>query len=196
MGDQAGARALYEESLAIARQAHDTAGIARGLANLANVVAYQGDHEAARPLYEESLAMQRAQGDHDYVAITLDNLAEVAYLQGDYAKACRLYQESLALRRELGDRSGVADSLEGLATSLAPLRAGLVVARLMAAARKLREDVGSPPTPYKREAYDARIAAASGELPDPAPFDAAWQEGRAMTLEQAIEMALRTAHDG
>jgi predicted ATPase/class 3 adenylate cyclase len=189
-GDQARARTLYEESLSIARQAQDTPGIARALANLASVLSYLGDHKAAQPLYEESLAMQRVLGDHGYVAITLDNLAEVAYLSGEYAKSCKLYRESLALRRDLGDRYGIADSLEGLATALASQGGGLVVPRIMAAARKLREDIGSPPTPYKRETYDRRIAAAREAIRDDAAWERAWQEGRALTLDQAIELSL------
>ena len=39
--------------------------------------------------------------------------------------------------------------------------------------------------------YEQRIAAARTALGDDAAFDRAWQEGRAMPLEKAIELALQ-----
>jgi hypothetical protein len=37
---------------------------------------------------------------------------------------------------------------------------------------------------------DRRIAAAREAMRDDAPFERAWQKGRALTLDQAIELAL------
>ena len=45
-------------------------------------------------------------------------------------------------------------------------------------------------TPKDRPEYHQRVAAARAALGDDAAFDRAWQDGRALTLEQAIELAL------
>jgi len=47
--------------------------------------------------------------------------------------------------------------------------------------------------PIDREQYDERIASGRALMNDDSAFDAAWQEGRGMTLEQAIEYALSSA---
>jgi hypothetical protein len=44
--------------------------------------------------------------------------------------------------------------------------------------------------PKDRPAYDRRVAAARTRE-DNAAFDRAWQQGRALTLEQAMELALK-----
>jgi hypothetical protein len=90
----------------------------------------------------------------------------------------------------LGDRRGIAFSLGGLAAVVAALGSSLRAARIWGAEARLREEIGSPLPPNDRSDYDRRVAAARAALGDHAAFDHAWQEGRALTLEQAIELAL------
>jgi hypothetical protein len=44
--------------------------------------------------------------------------------------------------------------------------------------------------PNERSGHDRRVAAARIASGDDAAFDSAWQEGRALTLDQAIGLAL------
>jgi hypothetical protein len=62
-------------------------------------------------------------------------------------------------------------------------------AQLFGAAEALREVLGHRPTPQVQADYDRRLASTRSGLGE-AAFGAAWAEGRAMTLEQAIEYAL------
>ena len=84
-------------------------------------------------------------------------------------------------RRQAGD----AACLEGLAGVAGgqgqPEQAG----RLFAAAEALRASLGTPLPPVERAEYACNVAAARGQR-DEATWEAAWAEGRAMTLEQAI----------
>jgi tetratricopeptide (TPR) repeat protein len=190
-GDIASARGLHEESLAIRRELGSRGSIARSLNNLGNVALDQGDYPAARALYEESLTITRELGDRWSIANSLDNLGDVAYAQGDYSAARALHQESLVMLRELGDPKAIANSLEGLAGLVAALGRYVRAARIWGAAERLREEIGSPQPPNERPPYDRRVAAARAG--DDAAFDRAWHEGRALTLEQAIELALEEA---
>ena len=113
-GDHVAARACYEESLALCRQAANRPGIATMLNNLGNVAYNLGDYATARALYAESLTLRREMGDARSIANTLNNLGLVAQSQEDYAAAHFLYEESLQIKRELGDRSGIAASLNNL----------------------------------------------------------------------------------
>ncbi len=189
-GDVVSARALHEEALAIRRELGSQGSIARSLNNLGNVALDQDDFPAARALYEESLAITRELGDRWSIANSLNNLGDVAYSQGDYSAAGALHQESLGMVRELRDPKGIAYSLQSLATVIAALGSQVRAARIWGAAERLREEIGSPIPFNDRPRYDQRVAAARAALGDGAAFDRARQDGRALTLEQAIELAL------
>jgi len=62
-------------------------------------------------------------------------------------------------------------------------------ARLGGAASALRESIGSPRSPAEQEEIDQQVAAVREALGE-AAFAAAWDAGRAMTWEQAVEYAL------
>ena len=124
------------------------------------------------------------------IADSLNNLGDVACGQGDYSAASALYQESLIMVRELGDPKGIANSLQSLAAVVDALGNHVRAARIWGAAERLREEIGFPLPPNDRPRYERRVAAARAVLGDDAAFDRAWQDGRALTLEQAIKVAL------
>jgi non-specific serine/threonine protein kinase len=113
-GDYEAARSLLGESLEIARELGDRAGIAAAQFELGNIA---NDHDQlgeARALYEESLAIRRDLGDRRGASMALHNLAVVAEAQRDFARARPLYEEALAAHRELGNRAMEAATLNGL----------------------------------------------------------------------------------
>jgi predicted ATPase/class 3 adenylate cyclase/tetratricopeptide (TPR) repeat protein len=189
-GDFVSARALYEESLVMRRELGDQGRIADSLNNLGIAALEQGEFASARALHEESLVMRRKLGDRGGIADSLNNLGIAALEEGEFASARALNEESLAIARELGNRWGIVNSLEGLAPVVAALGSALRAARIWGAAERLREEIGSPLPPNERPRYDRRVAAARAALGYDAAFDLAWQEGRALTLEQAIQLAL------
>jgi non-specific serine/threonine protein kinase len=186
-------RALLDALLAAAEPDRRTAERARAI-NGAGALAYrQGDYPAARTFHEKSLEIRKELGDRGGIALSLQNLGSVALWQGDYAAARVLLKESVGICRELGDRKGIAMSLEWLAVAEAPLGQAIPAARLWGVAERLREEVGSPLPPNERPRYEQQVAAARVALGDDAAFAAAWAEGRATPLEQAIECALDEA---
>jgi non-specific serine/threonine protein kinase len=195
-GDYPAARALQEESLAICRELGDRFGIASSLNSLGNVAFNHGDHPAARALLEESLAIRRELGDRFGIASSLNSLGNVAFNQGDHPAARALLEESLAIRRELGDRFGIPYSLEGLAAVVASLGDSLRAARIWGATERSRAEIGTPLQQWDRSGYDRRVAAARIASGDDAAFDSAWQEGRGLTLDQAIDLALAKPVEG
>jgi tetratricopeptide (TPR) repeat protein len=197
--DYAAARSLYEESLAIRRELGDKRGIAISLSNLGRVAYSQGDYPAARSLHEESLAIRRELGDKWGIAYSLNSMGSVAYLQGDYAAAHSLYEESLTIRRELQDKRGCAECLAGLGGVAA--RMGQWQAqtraegqaergtRLLGAAEALLGAISAVLDPEDRMVYEQGVASARAQLSEE-DFERAWAEGRAMSMEAAIEYAL------
>jgi len=189
LGDYAAARALHEESLALRREIGDRFGIAASLGNLAVVVSRQGDHARGRALHEESLALFREIGDKRGIATELLSLAELAVDQEDFASAQALLEESLALFRQVGDKPGIAAALAGVAAvQIARQQPGRAVV-LWAAAETLRESLGRRLPLAAREELEQYLNEARASL-DPAAFELAWSQGRAMSWEHAVAYAL------
>lgn len=192
-GDLESARTRSEEALAIARALGDRSVVAMVLGYLGQVMNAQGERAAARTHLDESLAILRELGEQTGTATSLGTLGNMSLDHGDYPEAASYFSESLKIRQALGYLRGVATSLEGLASVVAGQGGALPAARILAAAERLREDVGSPPAPNERPGFDRRIAAVQEAIGDEGAFARAWAEGRAMSLEQAIDLALDTA---
>ena len=182
--------ALLNECLAILRELGDRGRIADALDILGIVAFEQGEFASARGIHEESLAIMRELGDRRGIARSLSDLGVVAHEQGDYLASGALHQEALGIQRELGNRPAIAPSLAGLAAVVVALGGPLRGARIWGTAERLREEIGSPLAPSELPRYDRQVAAARAVLGDDAAFDRAWQKGRALTLEQAVELAL------
>jgi non-specific serine/threonine protein kinase len=181
------AQSLFEESLAVRRAWGDKANIAILLYNLGNVAHTQGDYVAARAPLQESLTLYREIG-HPWIIHVLGLLGHVERAVGDYAQATAYYQESLKLRRETGDRLSLAQSLEDFAGLAGRQGQPERALRLLGAAEALGETLGRTLPIAVAAEYERTVAAAHAALREEA-FAAAWEEGRAMTLEQAVAYA-------
>jgi predicted ATPase/class 3 adenylate cyclase/Tfp pilus assembly protein PilF len=191
-GDYVAARALYEESLTIKRELEDKQGIAISLNNLGILAYDQGDYVAARVQFEESLTIKRELGDKAGIATSLMNLGNAAYNLGDNVGARALYEESLTLYRKLEHKRGIAYCLDASASLNSQDQQERLAARLWGAATALREEIGVPRLSQDQERVDRKMAEVQSALGE-AAFTAAWKEGRAMTWEQAVALALGEA---
>jgi tetratricopeptide (TPR) repeat protein len=149
----------------------------------------QNDYAAARAHLEESLTMRRELGDRVGIANSLSNLGNAALEQGDYAAARTLYEESLAINREIDRKLDVVFLLEGFASLALAQTDRMRSAQLHGAADAWREAMNSPALPIQQAKIDAQQATLRDALSEDA-FAAAWQTGRAMTLEEAAAYAL------
>jgi len=188
--DRQRASTLYDESLAIRRQLGDQRGVAQGLNGLGAIAFAQGDYSRSQALFAESLAIRRALRDQHGIAQGLHNLAQSLRYQGEHRRALALFREALAAHRQLGERENLAFGLESIANVTAQLGEPEPAARLWGAAQRVREDLGTPLPPSDAPGHSAEIAEARAALADEATFDRAWQEGRAMGLEEALRLAL------
>lgn len=128
-------------------------------------------------------------GDKSCTATTPSDFGLVVQHAGDVARAEALQRESLGRYRDLGDRPGMARSFERLAGAIAASGEPQRAARLLGAARALRQAIGVEPALADRLECERIEAAVRGALGADA-FTAAWDEGRTMTLTRAIEDAL------
>jgi predicted ATPase/DNA-binding XRE family transcriptional regulator len=189
-GDYSRATALLEESQALFRELGDQRNSAWALNILGIVARDQGDYSRAAAVAEESLALSRAVGDKRVSAYSLSTLGSVVRHQADYGRASALLKESLALSRDHGQKRHTALGMEELAAVACAEEQPERAARLFGAAKRLRDALGTPLPPVDRAAYERSVAAARVQLGTDA-FAAAWAEGQALPLEQAVDYALQ-----
>jgi hypothetical protein len=130
----------------------------------------------------------RRAGDTWGLGIVLAAAASLAIVREDYTQASAQASEALSLCQELEDPRGIAWSLEVFAGLLAATGLADGAARLWGAAEGLLESVGgslAPSIRWVRERYIERARASVGET----SFDTARNEGRGMSLPQAITLA-------
>ena len=102
-------------------------------------------------------------------------------------------RRSLSMVWELGNREDSIESIEALAGVAGATGEAARGAMLLGAAEALREKIQSPVAPVARCEYERDLARIRDQL-DSRSFAAAWAKGRAMTLEQAIELALQVTN--
>ena len=146
----------------------------------------------ALTLLEESVALFQEAGDRADTAEPLMGLARVAIAEGNLALALQRYQECLAMLHELDYQEFIPACLEGLGAVVAVQGEPAKAAWLWGAAEAKREAMEASMHPVYRDDYDKAVAAARGELGEDA-FASAWAEGRAMSLDQAVNNLLKTA---
>ena len=193
-GDYSAARTLFEESAPIFRELGDKPCVAMTLNNLGLVDRDQGNYRAARTWFEEGLAMFRELEAKTDIAQSLNNLGLVDQDQGDYVSAKIQHEQSLIMFRTLGDKKGISVSMEAFARLAATEGQSIRAARLWGAAEVLRAEIRSPMPPNKRLGFERNTTEAR-EAVGEEMFEAAWAQGRSMSLEQAIEYALKVGVD-
>jgi predicted ATPase/DNA-binding SARP family transcriptional activator/DNA-binding CsgD family transcriptional regulator len=190
LGDREQSKELYDEAIVLAREMGYVSTLAHLLFDLGYTFVLEGYYERGATLNEEAAALFRERGyKGGGLEYALDNLGWAALLQGDRERARTSYQESLMLCKELGDKMHTSESLEGLACISAAEGDAERTARLFGAAEALREEVGYQHLPEEDAMREPSLAAARSLL-DEASWRAAWTEGRAMSMDQAIDSAL------
>jgi hypothetical protein len=111
-GDNARARALYEESLAICRETGQKEGIASALAALGDLDLVGGEVDSAQARCRESLALFSQLGYRRSIAAGLVGLARVAEARGQPERSARLLGAALALLDGIGTRLGAIERAE------------------------------------------------------------------------------------
>jgi tetratricopeptide (TPR) repeat protein len=126
-GDNAEARALFEESLALLEDIPHERGPLFWAAHIAPVVVPEGPAGEPRAFFEDTFLLLRAVRSRAGAAYVLCNIAEAWRSDGEYAAAREALQRSLALFEEVGDDQGrgvALNALGNLARSAGDFAAG------------------------------------------------------------------------
>ncbi len=196
-GDLAQAVRLYEASLELLREAGDLWWITYALACLADQRSRLGEFNRAEALLEEALPLARALENPIRLSLVLINLGDVAREQGDWSRSLALEREALAQAKAIAKNRyvalalagiGLALSAQGLSEPAVPTQQCAV--RLLAAAISYFERIGLPEHSIADSHPFERAVMVRHAILGDAGFAAAWDAGRALSLEEAISEAL------
>jgi predicted ATPase/class 3 adenylate cyclase len=189
-GEKSQALQVFEQNLELARRLGHQALVSRSLAGVCQLFLANGEFERAEPLALELHASTRESEDVSCMVSADHYLSDCAMLRGDYALAEQHRLSAFRTTLVIGDVAQQTIEVLGLAFAAAGLRRDDDALRLEGAVDAKWKELGVTHAPPLSEAYRERelgpARARLGETRATAAFD----EGRAMTWDQAIEFAL------
>jgi len=183
------AREVFDESLTVARRLGDRRALVMAMANVGFGAMRAGDVAASRAVLTEALDLCR-ELDHPVSTVAvLSLLGAVENLAGDHQRARELLLEMLERGREVGRPIHLLEALTELALAVSET-APATAARLLGAADAgyAERNIVRPEAEAERfDVLRARLVALLGRD----RFDSAVAEGARLTLEEAVDEALR-----
>lgn len=149
-----------------------------------------GDIETARARMNESAEISRRFGNKRIVYSSRSELAHILREHGILDEAFEIYKEVIPGWKDLGHRAAIAHELECLAYILTKREEPERAILLLGAAESLRELIDTDMTNLEREEYRKEVAALHAGMAD-SDFNRLWSQGRALTMDEAIQAALQ-----
>jgi predicted ATPase/class 3 adenylate cyclase len=156
---------------------------------MAMAARYNHRFEEARAQFTVLIPIFLDMGDHHRSNMIRSELAHMDRQEGDYEKAKAAYRETILEWKRLGHRAAVAHQLESFAFIANTHGQFERAARLFGAAEALREAVNISMTEMERIEYEREVAHLKANM-DGNIFASCWAEGRAMTMERAVQLAV------
>jgi predicted ATPase/class 3 adenylate cyclase len=180
--------AMLRSSKALFEKLGDRRAVADSLFGLAVMYLFTGgDLEMTRDTGEEALSIHREVGDLFGVTGSLYVVGRAATQLGDLDTGRACFLEALAIDEAFNERTGLALSLDNLADLEISEGHAVRAMRLAGASEAIKEAVGGQAPPDLTRPLDPRERVR--HLLSEEEIEAAWVEGRGMSLDEAIAYA-------
>ncbi len=150
---------------------------------------YKGEFAFSRETLRNILPLFVEMGDTHQETMIQSELGHMERYEGHLEKAEQIYRATILVWQRIGHRAAVANQLESLAFIASANDQVERAARLLGAAEALREKINIQMSQFERSEYDRQVAGLRICLAEPV-FSNLWSEGRLMTMEQAIQLAV------
>jgi predicted ATPase/DNA-binding SARP family transcriptional activator/Tfp pilus assembly protein PilF len=187
--DHEQAAKFLQEGLSFAQNTGNLFITARILNNLGKLARAQRKYQLAEKRFNEGINVCRKCHDKFEMAFALLGLGRVSQSQNDYATARSFYSKVLVIGQDIRNDFIETVCLSAYVTLALAQRKPDKAARLGGAVEKRIPSIRLEMSPLERAEYDQAIAAARAALGEEA-FIAAYEEGKKMTLDEAIVYAL------
>jgi hypothetical protein len=128
-------------------------------------------------------------GDFHRANMVQSEMAHMERAEGKLTSAGAIYRETILVWKRLGHRAAVANQLECYAFIAKAQEQPERAVHLLGAAEALREMIQIDMSQLERVEYEREVADLKKNMSE-ADFNAAWEKGRSMTLDEAVELAL------
>jgi tetratricopeptide (TPR) repeat protein len=193
-GDYEKAQPLLDQALEIDERLQFRFGLASALISSGALYLHQGDYIRAEQFFEKSVSVSRDLGLNWQVSFNSFLFGLIALLRNDYSSAMLRFQEYFHAARVFGEEEILCRFLIGMSAVAGGINHPERCARLSGAAQVIIETSDFRMHQFDRAEFDRHIQIARDQLGN-ATFEMLSNEGRTMTIEQAIELATKTKID-
>ncbi len=183
------AQQYVDESYRMAKNAGLRSQEAQAAEILGLIASQRKDYDAARLHFKESARVYEEIGSTFNVILEKTNLAHLERRLDNYAAALEGYRETILAFRGIGQTGAVAHQLECFGFIAHAQDEYERALQLFAAAEALRAKANTPMTPDEQTYFDEQLSALHEQV-DSMLYESAWSKGHALTMDQAIELAV------
>ena len=187
-GDLERARELFQQAATVERRLGNVWALVHIQGALGETARWSGDLPAAKAWFEETLETAREIGHAGGEGTALVGLANVALDTGSFASSVAMLQASLPIFRRIGDEPSLADAVETVGRLAAAQRVPRIAAKLWSAAASWRRGARVPPAPFMLQYFERLLPETRVNCGGHA-WDIAWNDGQAMSLDGAADLA-------
>jgi ATP/maltotriose-dependent transcriptional regulator MalT len=188
-GDHGAAAARLAEATKAADRSGNQEAIAFTALSRGRIDGFGGRLEDARQWFAKAIDGYSQVGDEGLVLVSRSDFAHALRSNGATDEAVGVYRETLHGWQHRGNRGAIANQLESVAFIGVSKGDHRRAANLLAAAEAIREAADAPMLVFERTEYDAAIATVRERLEAP-EFEAAWADGRRLSTDEAVALAL------
>lgn len=185
---------VIQEATGIYRDLGDGAGLVNALWGLGNVHYFSEDWEKAAEIHEEAFALARASSNAFMAGWSLHMLGSAEVKLGRLGSAYGHLRDALLAMVADRETTGIVLSLDDFAELTSATGDVSRSLRLWGAARRLQEETGTGLAGFANQLM-SRFELPTGGL-SPAEVDALQAEGRALSTDEAVALALETRMPG
>ena len=184
LGDYQRAHLLLEKGLALAQESGYWAVALYILGDLGILSEREKQYQQAEIFFSEQLELSKKHDEKWVGSYAYSNLASLAYDQGDFLRARTLVRQAIIIAWESGDRRLIFMMLELMGYVALRLGQPERAAKLLCTADVLAMNTGIPFQP------EGSLMAEIRTQLNESTFESLQSEGRALSLNQAIALAM------
>lgn len=181
-----------EEALSIAHQLGEQTGELYVISTYGDLNYWQGNYLQAIAHLENTIQLSEKLGDHYQSLWAQVKMAYAVLKQGDIRRARKMFEDSIQNTRKADLKIALVYTVEGLASLNVNQDQLERAAQLFAWADAMREKIGDHRPPVEQNSVERDLAVIHSKLDDD-EYAKLYIEGQALTMDQAIALALEEA---